>query len=88
MLANGAYNLYIQAGEELGLCYCSWWEPTRTRAALFKIACSPYTVFFRPFEVRWYVLESPLYHHVEGSLLYKNPLSVNLAKVSFYRDTT
>ncbi len=40
-------------------------------------ACAPYNVLFRHFKVRWIVEESPVYHRVEGSLLYQNPLSVN-----------
>ncbi len=39
-------------------------------------------------EVRWIVQESPIYHRVEESLLYQNPLSVNSAKFSFSRYTT
>ncbi len=46
------------------------------------------TVFFRHFKVRWIVQESPIYHRVEGSLLYQNPLAVNSAKFSFSRYTT
>ncbi len=39
--------------------------------------------FFRHLQVRWIVQESPIYHHVEGSFLFQNPLSVNSAKFSF-----
>ncbi len=38
--------------------------------------------FFRHFYVRWIVQESSIYHRVEGSSLYQNPLSVNSAKFS------
>ncbi len=39
--------------------------------------------FFMHVEVRWIVQESPIYHRVEGSLLYMNPLSVNSANFIF-----
>ncbi len=44
--------------------------------------------FFRHLKARWIIQESPIYHCVEKSLLYQNPLSVNSAKVSFSRYTT
>ncbi len=47
--------------------------------AYVKLICVYY------FKVRWIEQESPIYHHVEGSLLYQNPVSVNSAK--FFRFT-
>ncbi len=47
-----------------------------------------HTVFLRHFEVRWIVQESPIYHRVDKSLFYQNPLSLNSAKFSFFRYTT
>ncbi len=45
---------------------------------LFGNQNSP-TVFSRHVKVRWIVHESHIYHRVEKSLLYPNPLSVNSA---------
>ncbi len=35
---------------------------------------------FKRFQVRSIVQESPIYHRVEGSLLFQNPMSLNSAK--------
>ncbi len=48
----------------------------------FRGQCYP-RCFFRHLQVRWIVQESPIYHRVEESLLYQNPLSVNLANFHF-----
>ncbi len=63
------------------------WTTSRMTSKLSVISCYP-RCFFRHLYVRWIVQESPIYHRVEESLLYQNPLSVNSAKFSFSRYTT
>ncbi len=46
------------------------------------------TVLFRRLEVRFIVQESPIDQRVEGSFLYRCPLSINSAKFSFSRNGT
>ncbi len=36
-----------------------------------------HTVLLRHVKAPWTMQESPIYHHVDGSLLYQNPLSTN-----------
>ncbi len=36
-----------------------------------------HTVLLRHFKARWIMQESPICHHVDGDLLYQNPLSTN-----------
>ncbi len=69
-----ARNLWLRhfSIEIKNTCFRSCW------IKLVSFCCT--RCFFRHLYVRWIEQESPIYHRVEKSLLYQNPLSVNSAK--------
>ncbi len=68
--------------------WCSSFKSFTIETCLKRVEVNGPRCFFRHLLVRWIVQESPIYHRVEESLLYQNPLSVISAKFSFPRYTT